>query len=347
MKRFYGFVHDSATKDGNLLEEGRTSFFSGDWLSLENGKYQRLDEHKVIATAYFAENTRMMAEMAAALGEMNQAAEWAALTPKIRAAFVTAYREPDGAIYTGTQTAYAMTLGMDMIADAAQREQTAGKFVEKLAADNFHLKTGFLGAPWLLPALIKIGRDDLAMRLLLNEDYPSWGFEIRMGATTVWERWNTIRANGEFGPVDMNSFNHYAYGAVGDWMFQQLGGLQMVESGYKKSHIAPLVGHGGLTNAQCSIQTPYGLLATEWKLANDELTLAVTVPANTSAEVVIPAASTEAVRAGNVAAVSASGVKGAAFKDGKVTLLVGSGRYEFATRRQTASKQAMLEGGMN
>jgi alpha-L-rhamnosidase len=179
MKRFYRFVHDSATKDGKLLEEGRSSWFSGDWLSLENGNYKRLDEHKVIATAYFAENTRMMAEMAAALGETNQAAEWATLVPKIREAFVAAYREPDGAIYTGTQTAYALALGMDLIADAVQREQTAGKFVEKLAADNFHLKTGFLGTPWLLPALSKIGRDDLAMRLLLNEDYPSWGFDPR------------------------------------------------------------------------------------------------------------------------------------------------------------------------
>jgi alpha-L-rhamnosidase len=185
------------------------------------------------------------------------------------------------------------------------------------------------------------------MRLLLNEDYPSWGFEIRMGATTVWERWNTIRANGEFGPVDMNSFNHYAYGAVGDWMFQHLGGLQIVEPGYKKSRIAPLIGQGGLNNARCAIKTPYGLLASEWKITNGKLTLAVTVPANTSAEVVIPAASTEAVREGNVAAGSAPGVKGAAFKDGKVTLLVGSGRYEFATRRQTSFKQAMLDGGMN
>jgi alpha-L-rhamnosidase len=333
MKHFYRFVHASATKDGNLLEEGRNSWFSGDWLSLENGNYQRLDEHKVIATAYFAENTRMMAELAAALGETNQAAEWAALVPQIRAAFVAAYRQPDGSIYTGTQTAYAIALGMDMIADPKQREQTGAKFVEKLWADNYHLRTGFLGTPWLLPALTKIGRDDLAMRLLLNEDYPSWGFEIHMGATTVWERWNTIRANGEFGPADMNSFNHYAYGAVGDWMFQNLGGLQIVEPGYQKSRIAPLVGQGGLTNAQCSIQTPYGPLASEWKLANGELTLAVTVPANTSAEVVIPAASTEAVREGNVAAGSASGVKGAVFKDGKVTLLLGSGHYEFNVRR--------------
>jgi alpha-L-rhamnosidase len=327
MRRFYRFVHASATKDGNLLEEGRSSWFSGDWLSLESGGY-RLEEHKVIATAYFAENTRMMSEMAAALGETNQATQWTALVPQIRAAFVAKYRQADGSIYTGSQTAYAVTLGMDLIADPAQREHTAAQFIAKLAADNYHLKTGFLGTPWLLPALSKNGRDDLAMRLLLNEDYPSWGFPIAMGATTMWERWNSIRANGEFGPVDMNSFNHYAYGAVGDWMFQHLGGLQIVEPGYKKSRIAPLIGSGGLDQGQCTIQTPYGRLASEWKLANGDLTLTVTVPVNTSAEVVIPAASAEAVRAGNVAAVAAPGMKLASFTDGKVTLIVGSGRYE-------------------
>lgn len=331
MQRFYRFVHASAMKDGNLLEEGRNSWFSGDWLSLESGGY-RLEEHKVIATAYFAENTRMMAEMAAALGETNQAAEWSALVPQIRAAFVAKYRQADGSIYTGSQTSYALTLGMDMIADATQREQTAAKFIAKLAADNYHLRTGFLGTPWLLPALSKIGRDDLAMRLLLNEDYPSWGFEISMGATTVWERWNSIRANGEFGPVDMNSFNHYAYGAVGDWLFQHLGGLQIHEPGYKKSRIAPLIGSGGLSHARCSLQTPYGLLASEWKLANDELALTITVPANTTAEVIIPAQSAETVRIGKTAAVSARGVKTSAFKDGQLTLLVGSGCYELTSK---------------
>jgi len=331
IRRFYGFIYDSATRDGNLLEEGRSSWFSGDWLNLEEA--DRLEEHRVIATAYFAENTRMMSEMAAAIGETEEAAEWEALVPRIRDAFVAAYRLPDGSIHTGTQTVYAMALGMDLIADPRQREQTAARFVEKLAADDYHLKTGFLGTPWLLPALSSIGRNDLAMRLLLNEDYPSWGFEIRMGATTMWERWNTIGADGEFGPVDMNSFNHYAYGAVGDWMFQHLGGLQILEPGYRKSRIAPLVGQGGLSHARCSIRTPYGLLASEWKVDQDALTLAVTVPANTRAEVIIPATNAEAVREGTTSATSAPGVKESAFKDGRITLLVGSGRYEFTVRR--------------
>ncbi|HSI07620.1 MAG TPA: family 78 glycoside hydrolase catalytic domain [Rariglobus sp.] len=326
MQRFYRFVHASATKDGNLLEEGRSSWFSGDWLNLE--KINRLEEHRVIATAYFAENTRMMAEMAAALGDA-QAAEWTALVPKIRAAFTAAYCRPDGSVHLGTQTVYALALGMDLITDPVLRELTARKFVEKLAADNYHLRTGFLGTPWLLPALTAIDRDDLAMRLLLNEDYPSWGFEIRMGATTLWERWNTIRANGEFGPVDMNSFNHYAYGAVGDWMFQHPGGLQILDPGYKRSRIAPLVGHNGITQARCTFRTPYGLLVSEWKQANGTLTLAITIPANTSTEIVIPAATAESVREGNAPAASAPGVQAASFNNGKLTLRTGSGRYEF------------------
>jgi alpha-L-rhamnosidase len=275
----------------------------------------------------------MMAEMAAALGETAQAAEWAALVPQIREAFVAAYRHPDGSLEIGTQTVYAMALGMDLIADPAARALTAGKFVEKLATDNFHLKTGFLGTPWLLPALSKIGRDDLAMRLLLNEDYPSWGFEIRMGATTMWERWNTIRADGQFGPVEMNSFNHYAYGAVGDWMFAHLGGVQIVEPGYKKFRIAPLVGAGALDHATCHLQTPHGLIRSEWTRTQNGLRLAVTVPANTCAEIVVPARNSEAVREGEKPVASVPGVVRAIAQDGQVHLTVGSGRYDFSVRK--------------
>jgi alpha-L-rhamnosidase len=331
MRRFYRFVHDSATRDGNLLEEGRSSWFSGDWLNLEG--VDRLEEHRVIATAYFAENTRMMAEMAAAIGELKEAAAWSALVPDIRAEFATTYRRADGSIFMGTQTAYAMALGIGLIDDQSERALTAAKFVEKLAADNHHLKTGFLGTPWLLPALTRIGRNDLAMQLLLNEDYPSWGFEIGMGATTMWERWNSIRADGAFGPVDMNSFNHYAYGAVADWMFQHLGGLEIIEPGYKKTRIAPLIGAGGLTYSRCSLRTPYGLLACDWEAGDDTVKLTVVVPPNTSAEVVIPAASADAVREGNGPSASAVGVKEAEFTDGTLTLQVGSGRYEFAAPR--------------
>lgn len=329
--RYYRFVHASATDDGNLLEEGRSSWFSGDWLNLEG--VDRLAEHQVIATAYFAEDTRMMAEMAAAIGDTAEAAQWSALVPRIRAAFAAAYCAPDGSIKMGTQTVYALALGMNLIGDPALRERVAAKFVAKLAADNDHLKTGFLGTPWLLPALTAIGRDDLAMRLLLNRDYPSWGFEIAMGATTMWERWNGIRADGSFGPVGMNSFNHYAYGAVADWMYRRLGGLQALEPGYKRSRIAPLIGGGGLTHAHCHLRTSYGLLACDWSLTDTELKLAVTVPASTTAEVVIPTKHADAVREGDSVAVRSEGVLRHTHNDGQLVLTVGSGHYEFTAPR--------------
>jgi alpha-L-rhamnosidase len=327
MRRFYDFIHASATADGNLLEEGRSSWFSGDWLNLEG--VDRLHEHRLIATAYFAENTRMMAEMAAALGEVEQARAWQDLAGRIQQAFMQAYRQADGRLELGTQTVYAMALGMGLINAGTDREGTATHFLDKLAADHHHLKTGFLGTPWLLPALSSIGRDDLAMRLLLNEDYPSWGFEIRMGATTMWERWNSIRADGEFGPVEMNSFNHYAYGAVGDWMFQHLGGLQMVEPGYKRVRVAPLVSHADVDHAKASIRTPYGQLASEWRRAPDGLRLSVDVPVGTQAEVVLPCANPATVREGRYTGSRAPGVRQAGWKEGLLRLVVGSGRYEF------------------
>lgn len=327
MRRFHDFVQTSATADGNLLEEGRASWFSGDWLSLEG--VDRLREHPTIATAYFAENTRMMAEMAAALGEADRARAGHALAQRIRQAFVRAYRRGDGRIRPGTQTAYAMALGMGLLAPGPESDATAARFVDKLAADQHHLKTGFLGTPWLLPALSAIGRDDLAMRLLLNDDYPSWGYEIRMGATTVWERWNSIGPDGAFGPVDMNSFNHYANGAVGDWMFQHLGGLQLVEPGYRRSRIAPLVSHPALSHAKASLRTPYGLLASHWRRAADGLHLEAQVPVGTEAEIVLPAPDPQRVREGRHAASHAPGVRQARWKDGVLTLRLGSGHYEF------------------
>lgn len=347
MKSFYAFVSNSATADGDLLEQGRSNWFSGDWLSLESGSY-RLEEHKVIATAYFSENTRMMSEMATALGEPGFAAQLAALVPQIRAAFVTAYRSADGSIYTGSQTAYALALGMDMIADPAQRAQTAAKFVAKLAADNNHLQTGFLGTPWLLPALSGIGRDDLAMQVLLNEDYPSWGFPISIGATTMWERWNSIQPDLTFGPVDMNSFNHYAYGAVGDWMFANLGGIQALRPGYEQSRIAPLVGYGGLTNASCFQQTPFGRLATAWSLGNGTNVLTVEIPVNTTALIHVPKKAGTTVFEGGVPADTVPGVVYLGTTNGAAMYSVGSGLYTFiSTPELNAPTQLKATAGVN
>ena len=150
----------------------------------------------------------------------------------------------------------------------------------------------------------------------------------------MWERWNSLGPDGEFSPVSMNSFNHYAYGAVGDWMFDHLSGLQIVEPGYRRVRIAPLLGHGGPTRVDCSVRTARGLVASQWQLEGDRLTLNVVVPPNTSADVVIPAVAADAVTEGGRPATDVGGVRSHAFADGQLTLHIGSGRYAFVARVQ-------------
>jgi alpha-L-rhamnosidase len=325
MRKFFEFVRASAGAD--LLEPGRTTFFTNDWLHLDDPTVQG-----VLGTAYFAENARMMAEVADALGDHAEAARYRTLSADIRRAFTNAYVAADGTVQGNSQTGYAMALGMGLVTDPALVAKVGEKFVAKLALTDHHLRTGFIGTPLLLPALSAIGRDDLAYKMLLHKDYPSWGYEVVNGATTMWERWNSIMPDGSFGPVDMNSFNHYAYGAVGDWMFQHIGGLSALTPGYQRSRIAPAIG-GGLTTGSGRLETVYGLLSSRWSTTGGELRLAVTVPSNTVAEVHVPAASRWDVTEGGRPASRASGVRFLRMENGAAVFEAGSGSYAFAAGR--------------
>ncbi|WP_198536385.1 family 78 glycoside hydrolase catalytic domain [Streptomyces resistomycificus] len=324
MQKFFQFVRDSAGPD--LLEPGRTTFFTNDWLHLNDPT-----EQGILGTAYYAENARMMAETARALGDEAAASDYGRLSADIRDAFTKAYVAADGTVKGNSQTGYAMALGMDLVSDPALIEKVGEKFVAKLALTDYHLRTGFIGTPLLLPALSRIGRDDLAYKMLLHKDYPSWGYEVASGATTMWERWNSIMPNGDFGPVDMNSFNHYAYGAVGDWMFQNIGGLSAIEPGYKRSRIAPTPG-GNLTQGSGSLKTVYGLLSSKWSTRNGALDLEVTVPVNTVAEVHVPSKTRGAVTEGGRPTVAAKGVRFLRMENGAAVFEVGSGSYRFGVR---------------
>ena len=176
---------------------------------------------------------------------------------------------------------------MNLVTDPALRVKVGEKFVAKLKTSDYHLTTGFLGTPWLLPALTSIDRSDLAYTMILKKDYPSWGYEIEHGATTMWERWNSIGPDGSFGDEGMNSFNHYAYGAVGDWMYQNIGAIKALEPGYKKIQVKPAVG-GGLTHGSGHYDSVYGAIDTDWKKSGDDLDLKVDVPVNTTADIVLP-----------------------------------------------------------
>ncbi|HLZ44904.1 MAG TPA: alpha-L-rhamnosidase C-terminal domain-containing protein, partial [Gemmatimonadales bacterium] len=205
---------------------------------------------------------------------------------------------------------------------------TAG---ERLAADvrarDMHLTTGFLGTPQLLPVLSATGHLDEAYGLLLQRTYPSWLYPITRGATTMWERWDGIRPDSSFEDAGMNSFNHYAFGAVGDWMYRTIGGISLDPSapGGKKMLIGPVPG-GGLTHARASLETPYGSVVSSWHVEAHRFVLDVTVPPNTSADVTL--AGTTAAHVSGLAGVRAIQQRGS-----DVVVTVGSGDYEFTVSR--------------
>jgi alpha-L-rhamnosidase len=321
MVRYADFLQRGST--GNLRTSGGAYL---DWLNLDDPT-----PSGVIGTAYYAHSIRLLGEMAAAIGKDADAARYAALADDIAAAFVAAYVTADGTVQGDSQTGYVLAIGMDLLPDGL-RAKAADRLVANVKRHDWHLATGFLGTPDLLPALSDTGHLDVAYRLLRNDTYPSWGYEIAKGATTVWERWNSIMPDGSFGDVSMNSFNHYAYGAVGDWMYRTVAGIQpdADHPGWAHLTVAPQPG-GGLTWAKTSYESIRGTIATDWSLdAEQQLRLEVTVPGNTTATVRIPAHSRYAVTEGGVRVAQAEGVRFVRM-DGDVAVLeVGSGTYSFA-----------------
>jgi len=295
-----------------------------DWLNLDDPT-----PADVLDTAFVAKSTREFAQMAAAVGRDGDASAYMNRYRAIRQAYQDAFIATDGTVKGDSQTAYILTITNDLV-PADKQQQVADQFVETLERRDFHLSTGFLGVDGLLPALTQIGRTDIAYRLLQNEDYPSWGYEIGKGATTIWERWNSIMPDGSFGPVGMNSFNHYAYGAAGEWMYRTMAGVSALKPGYRKILIAPEAGEG-ITFSDFSHRTPYGTVASAWRQTDDGFELDVTVPGNSTAEVHVPAKRKWEVTEGGRPAYETEDVKFLRMENGAAVLAVGSGDYEFAT----------------
>lgn len=295
----------------------------GDWLNLNDPTPDTF-----LATAYYAQDARLLSEMAEATGREEATARFRALYEDVRAAFAARFIDADGKVGSGSQAGYAMAIDMGLV--PAERLDAVGqRFVDAIKARGWHLSTGFLGTPHLLPALSAVGRDDVAYRLMLEKQYPSWLYEVTMGATTTWERWDSIRPDGSFQDPGMNSFNHYAYGAVGEWMYSSIGGIQSTRPGYSTFRVAPRPG-GGLTHATVSHDSPYGEIRSAWRtVSDDQLTLDVTVPANTVARVHVPAVSERAVFEGGSLAADAPGVRFVRMQDGAAVFEVGSGDYAF------------------
>jgi len=320
MRRYVDYL--AADSTNHIRSEGGYL----DWLNLDDPT-----PADVLSTAFVAKSTRELAEMAEAIGRTEDAAALRERFEAIRAAYQQAFIAEDGTVKGDSQTAYILTITNGLV-PADRREELTDQFVQTLERRDWHLSTGFLGVDGLLPALTAVRRTDIAYRLLQHEDYPSWGYEIGKGATTIWERWNSIMPDGSFGPVEMNSFNHYAYGAVGEWMYRTLAGVSALEPGYAKVLIAPQPGDG-ITSARYRHETRYGTVRTAWEQTDDGLALDVTMPANTTAELRMPAPGRWAVTEGGRPAEASEAVRLLRMEDGEAVYELGSGEYSFAIDR--------------
>jgi alpha-L-rhamnosidase len=268
-----------------------------------------------------------MSEMAKAIGRNDDAARYAKLHDEIKAAFVKEFLLPDGSLKDCSQTGYALAFSMDLL-PPDMRDKTAAKFVGEIERFKWHLATGFIGTPRLLPALSRAGRDDVAYRLLLTDTYPSWLFPVSNGATTMWERWDGWTPDKGFGDIGMNSYNHYAFGAVGEYLYGGVGGIRADAPGYKKIRIQPVI-RAGLTWAKTSYDSIHGKIATAWKVDANKLELDVTIPISTTATVHVPARDAAGVTESGTPAARAEGVKFLRMQGGAAVYAVGSGTYRF------------------
>jgi alpha-L-rhamnosidase len=241
----------------------------------------------LIATAYFARSTSLLAAAAHVLGRADDHERYARLVDQIKSAFQRTFITPAGLPTSDTQTACCLALEFDLLPDAEARRRTAQRLVELVEQADFRIQTGFLGTPLICDALSNAGYEDVAYRLLLQRKCPSWLYPITAGATTIWERWDSLRPDGTLNDSRMTSFNHYALGAVVSWMHRTVGGLAPLSPGFRRALIRPRP-RGGLTSARIEHQTPYGRADVSWEIHNRELVVHAAVPANTSALVDLP-----------------------------------------------------------
>ena len=280
MKAWVDFIE--AHNDGGIIH---TDFQYGDWLGLdaEEGSYHGATPPELTSLGYHAYTCDLLSKMASVIGETADAVRYQALHDAAAEDFRRLYVRPDGKLTVSTQTAYVFALYFGLIS-----QEQVSELCALLEQNGGHLTTGFLGTPYLLHALSANGRLDAAYELLMRDDYPSWLYQIKQGATTVWEHWDGLKPDGSMWSADMNSFNHYAYGSVGQWIYEWCAGLRPDENqpGYKHFTVSPHTG-GGLTWAKTVHESAHGTILVHWRRENDWVELCVKIPSNTTADILL------------------------------------------------------------
>lgn len=318
----------------------------GDWLA--QGAETPLD---YVDSIYYAISAKMMAEMAEAIDRKDEAAGYRTQFEKTRAAFQKKYLRADGSINVNTQTAQALALFAELVPD--ETREATGRHLASMIADNGnHMSTGFLGTRPLLPVLSASGQHDLATFLLQSQEFPSWGYEIANGATTIWERWDSYTKEDAFGRHNaaMNSFSHYAFGAVCEWMFHTLAGIQSDGPGYKSIIIRPQPPapgsnhmHAPIDWVSASYDSIRGTIRSDWKLADGQFHLNVAIPANTTATVYLPTSEVSSIEEGGKPLNGHAHARLLRMEDGVAVLSVESGSYEFSADSGVANAALALK----
>ena len=305
----------------------------GDWLSIKANTPK-----EVIATAYFAHVTNLMKEIAEVIGKKEDAKAFGKLFEQIKGAFNESFVSEDGRVKGETQTCYAMALYMDLLPEE-KREAAAQHLVNDIKKRDGHLSTGFVGLGLLMPVLTRFGHNDVAYRLLLKDTFPSWGYEIKHGATTIWERWDGWTKENGFQNPGMNSFNHYAFGAVGEWMFAKMAGIDSEGPGFKRLAIKPHPGQN-IDFVKAEYHSIRGRIATEWHTREDEFHLDLVVPVNTDATVYLPVSEGCQMTESGTSFEDAEGVRMLRTEGDRAVVDVSSGEYHFVCKTL-----AVTEGG--
>jgi alpha-L-rhamnosidase len=284
MKKWVGHHH--------MTSEDLISYMNSfaDWLQPYpiTGNNRGDTSKELIGTAFFAYSAKLTAQAAEVLGKTDESRKYWDLYQNVAKAFDQKFFDSEAKVLEvePTQTAYLLALAFELLPEE-KRERAGKHLIAKINDADDHLRTGFLGTPLLAKVLDEMGETELMYKLLFNETYPSWFYSINQGATTIWERWNSYSKEEGFNPQKMNSLNHYAYGAIGQWMYERIAGIAPLEPGYKKIKIAPY-GHAPLTSASASVNTTYGIIKTSWEIKGNEFVLNTTIPPNTSAMIELP-----------------------------------------------------------
>ncbi|MEZ2338637.1 family 78 glycoside hydrolase catalytic domain [Mucilaginibacter sp. RCC_168] len=335
MKAWVGYIQ---LHSRNYLWDTGNHF--GDWLFYAGTNYEdgaALTDKNLIAQAFYAYSTQLLINAAKILHRGDDVQKYTQLLYNIKKAFQSEYVTPNGRMISGTQTSYVLALNFDLLPENL-RESAAKRLVNNIQDYDEHITTGFLGTPYICHVLSRFGHTDIAYDLLMKESYPSWLYPVKHGATTIWERWDGIKPDGSFEDPEMNSFNHYAYGAIGDWMYRVIAGINTDENspGFHRIIISPHPG-GKLTSAQAELETLYGKVKSAWSIDNGIFTLDVIVPPNATAEIVLPSV-TDQITENGLDINTEKEITGIQKIGNDEHLNIGSGTYHFVYTLKTFGK---------